>query len=227
MEYIEENKKYIIILGVLVGLLIIFGIVNNITSKKQYVKTVKSVNNSKLPYININDSTVQELNTRLENQYNEIISLNNDSYMTYEFSKNGNILSILITKYIKLDDDYIPEEEYNTYNINLKNNEFLDNDDIFDLYKLDKEEIESKVVTDIMEQYQYEVDNGYVVGQECDIDCYLEEKEYISVTDNFNVYIKNKKIYGYLNIKNSSLYYSNENYPKINKIYNLNDFKIS
>lgn len=221
MEFIENNKKSIIILGILIGLLIIFGIIN-LFSKKTYISTLKSRNNSKLPYININSEDIKELNARLEEQYNEIIELNNNSNMTYEYSKNGNILSILVTRNIELDYDYIMEEEYDTYNIDLKTNEFLGNDDIVELYKLDKDEIESKIVSDLMEQYNYEVDKGYIVTQECDINCYLEDKEYFSIDDNLNLYVKKGKVYGYLNIKNSSLYYSKDNYPKMNKLYILN-----
>ena len=222
MEYIEENKKNIIILGILIGLLIIFGIINKITDKKQYVETIKKSNNSKLAYINIENESIQELNSRLEEQYNEIVNLNNDSYMTYEYSKNGNILSLLITRNIKLNDEYIPDEIYSTYNIDLKTNKVLGNDDIYELYKIDKEDTESKIVNDLANQYNSEVNNGYIVGQECDINCYLEDKEYYSIDDNFNLYIQNNKVYGFLNVSNASVYYTINNYPKMNKKYELN-----
>ena len=223
MEFIEENKSKLVILSILIILTIIFSIISILDNKKtKYVYTVSTKNNSKLPYIDIDSEDIKVINSRLENEFNEMVSYNNKSNMEYEYSINDDLLSLLITKNY-IEDDQIPEVDYEVINISISDKKIYSSDDIIDMYSLSKNEITSKIENSLLNEYNEEVTSGYIVPQECNYSCFLEfDKEYKSINDNLEVYVKNDKVFGYLNIKNSSLYYSIDNYPKINRLFELN-----
>lgn len=222
-EFIEDNKKNLIILASLIIFTIFFLIFSSCSLKKKdkYIYTIEKNSKSKLPYINLKGSNIELINNSLKVEYDELSKYKN-SYFKYKYSIQDDIISLLIEKGIKKSKSDFLEEEYKVYNISLKSKKVLSKDEIMSKYNLDKNNIKSIIEKALEKQFKYESDNGYVVPQECNLNCYLNDKNYVSIDDNLEFFIKGKDIYGYLNIKNTFLYYDINNYPKTNKMYKLN-----
>ena len=221
-EFIEENKKKLLILGVLFGILIIFLIISNILKKDKYIYTLEKNRNSSLPYINIENEDISNINNYLKDEFDSIVSYNNDSYMKYEYSKQGDLISLLVEKGIRGSEDSFLEVQYETYNISLETKKIYEIDELLIMYNLDKQDIYNNIYMELEKQYNKEVQEGYLVKQQCDFECFIESKDFTSVDKNVKLFVKNNKVYGYLNTQNASMFYSIDDYPKMNKIYELN-----
>ncbi len=221
-EIIEENKTKLIIIGVLILLTVIFLIFSKTRSTKQYVYTKESVGNFKLPYININDSNVKEVNKDLKKDYKKTMNYGYDSSYDYEYYVKDKVLYLLIKKTIQTDFSMIPEQVYESYAYSFKLKGFLSSDEVLENNGVSKDSIEKMVDKKLKKSYNTESKKGYIVPQECDYTCYKEMKKYNSVKDNVVYYMNNGHLYGYLNISNNSIYYTTDIYPNINKKFNLN-----
>ncbi len=229
-EIYEQNKKLIIALGIIIAMVCIFYVINIITGEsnvnkyiknKNYVFTIESSGTSKLPFINIDSEEVKKINEELKKEYHEIILYSN-SYMKYEYNIKEDNLSILIEKGIKKEDDDFLEIKYETYNISVKDKKIKDYNQVLKENNLNINSLKNVIETNLKDQYDKEVNQGYVVYQECDYNCFLEYREYTSVENNLKIYVDNEKVYGYLNLRSSSLYYLPNDYPEIKRIFELN-----
>ena len=221
VDFFEKNKKNIIILGILLLCLLLFVIFTSCNKKTKYINTIKSHNKSSLPHINIQSDNIEKINKKLKNEYEEIIDLNNESYFKYEYSYSNDVLSLLIEKGIKESENDFLEVEYKVYNISVIDKKSLEKDDIIALYDLDESNIKQTIESELQKQYNKEISDGYIPVEECKYSCFLEDKNYTSINDNVELFVKDDKVYGYLNIKNGSLYYDLNDYPTTKKIYEL------
>lgn len=231
MEFFQENKKKFITIIVLFVLALLMSIVNNLNlgknnykyiSNQDYVYTLDVNKNSKLPFINIDSESIMTINDKLKEDFYEII-LYDDSYMNYEYSVHKDFISIVIEKGIKKDDDDFLDVEYITYNISLNDKRLLQDEEIFNKYHLYSSNVESIVENSLQEQYNFEVQEGYIPEGECNFTCYKNEKNYYSIDKNLQIYVDdNNKVNGYLNILRGSLYYTPVDVPDINTIFVLN-----
>ena len=221
-EIIEENKTKLIIIGILVVLTIIFFIISRTSNTKKYVYTKETNGNFKLPYLNIKGDNVKAFNEMIKEDYNETIKIGYNSGYDYEYYVKDKVIYLLIKKDIQKDDDIIIENEYQGYYYSLKLKRFLTNDEVLEKYNVNKSDVEKKVENHIKKQYDYESKEGYIVYQECNLECFKQLKGYTSVDDNV-VYFANKKgLYAYLNVYNNSIYYTYDIHPKMNKKIKLN-----
>lgn len=231
MNFIEENKKSITIIVVLIILSFLITLINNLLNikndykyieNKDYVYLVEENNGSRLPFININSEQILEINDKLKNDYYEVI-LYEDCYMNYEYSIHDNYLSIIIEKGIKKNEDDFLEIEYSSYNISIKEKRLLTITEVLDMYSLTLERANNIVENSLREEYNSETKEGYIPPEECNYACYLEERNYLSADKNLQVYVdNNKNVKGYLNITRSSLYYIPTDVPNIKTIFSLN-----
>lgn len=224
---IFQNKNFLISSGVIV-LCIILSILNLITKEsnenkylenKDYVFTVDKTKNSKLPFINIDSEEVQYINDELEKKYYRATTSKLDTYLTYESNVKDNFISVLVTEKSMNDKNDIPDINYYTYYIDIKTKDIYTNNNILEKYNLNYNNIEKIVEQELQKQYSKEVKEGYIVYQECDIACYKEIRKYTSVQNNMNFYVKDNKVYGYLNITNKTYYYTQTNFPEYKYLY--------
>lgn len=231
---LENKKKLLVVLGIIV-LILVFLIIKG-CNKKSLIYTSKTFKDSKLPYIDVNIKGVNEINNSLQDDFYYIKNMNNGSTMKYEYSKNGDILSLLV---IEAEEEFEEDDkpalvEYITYNIDLKNKKILKNDDIYDLYNIDKDVTELSVLESLINQYSKDYNNGFITKSNCSLeqnkqldDCnvnyYIEKyRRYYSVDDNLTLYVKDNKVYGYLNIYEQLPYTTKTNYSDIKIKYELN-----
>ena len=236
MEIIEENKKEILIALGIIGLVIIFLVIRGCTKKDNTIHTIKSFKDSELPYINLKIDGVNIINNRLQDDYYNIKNRDNGSTMKYEYSKNGDILSLLVIEtYEEFEEDDKPAlVDYITYNIDLKNKKILTDDDIYTKYNINKTTVENTISNALSEQFNKDLNNGFITEYNCNLeenkmvdDCrldyYIERyRRYYGIDENLTLYVKNNKVYGYLNIYEQLPYTTRKNYSNMNVEFKLN-----
>ena len=154
-EYIIENKKTIIIIGIFLVVLIILSIVVKLLGNTNqllitaYVSRLEKeditleINDCDLDYVlKYNNIPYFNLNTEVFNELNEEIfetfllrTCYQDGEINYEASLNDNILSVALSISYATDDD-LAYLEYKTYNIDINENTRMNNQDILKRYNL-------------------------------------------------------------------------------------------
>lgn len=209
-DFIKENKKISIFIIILIILIIIFLIItkllsnNNVLLINSYVSKLENQNinldnnpcdlenvvkYNNIPYFNINNNFYNKLNEEILSEF-LLRACYQDGFIDYEASINKNILSVALNISYDTDDD-LAYLEYKTYNININNNTILSNQEILNLYKLNLNQVENKVLNKLKEYYNYEIEKKYIENKS--FDDYLKILEYTPITmDNMNLYIDNK-----------------------------------
>ncbi len=233
-EYIIENKKTIIIIGIFLGILIILSIIVNLLGNTNQVLITAYVsrlekedltftdNNCDLDYVlKYNNIPYFNLNTEVFNELNEEIfetfllrTCYQDGEIDYEASLNDNILSVALNISYETDDD-LAYLEYKTYNINIDENTRMNNQDILNRYNLTLEDVTSRVLSHLRTYYDYEVEKGYIT--DFSFNEYLTILNYTPITiNNMNLYIdSNNDLYIYKDYTLSTGMSIDEDFPDI------------
>lgn len=221
IENIEDNKKEILLCLGIIGLIVLFLIIKGCTSKKEIIYTIESNKTSKLPYIDLKITDINDINRELKEDYYMIIDLQNESYMTYKYNKNDDILSVLVTEVMYVADK-VPVTRYVTYNIDLKNKKILSDDDIYSKYEISKYSTKRMLDTALANQYEQDIKDKFIDSSKHDFEFYaMEFKQYHGIED-LVLYINNNEVYGYLNIRDYVPNSTKTKYPKMNKEFKLN-----
>ncbi|MCI5701496.1 MAG: hypothetical protein MR266_01795 [Erysipelotrichaceae bacterium] len=202
-----KNKK-IIILIIILAVVIITQIILNIVIPKNkvliasYVKTLEkdditknlpcdiTRNGNKIPYFKVANNLYNSINDEiLENSL--LRSCYQNGYIDYDVSLNSNILSlILYISYETIDD--LANIEYKTYNIDIKNNVMINNQELLNKYNLTIDEVNNKVLNYLQEYYNYEKENN-LVDSDTTFNDYLNILDYKTTTfNNLVLYIDSK-----------------------------------
>ena len=233
-EYIIENKKTIIIIGIFLVVLIILSIVVKLLGNTNqllitaYVSRLEKeditleINDCDLDYVlKYNNIPYFNLNTEVFNELNEEIfetfllrTCYQDGEIDYEASLNDNILSVALNISYETDDD-LAYLEYKTYNINIDENTRMNNQDILNRYNLTLEDVTSRVLSHLRTYYDYEVEKGYIT--DFSFNEYLTILNYTPITiNNMNLYIdSNNDLYIYKDYTLSTGMSIDEDFPDI------------
>lgn len=155
--------------------------------------------NVKIPYINIKNSTIEKYNEEISKTFQakaeEIANSTNKNtiysvkYMSYI---ENNILTLVIYSNLK-QDATAQRVIVQTFNFNLENNKELTLEDVIKIYKLDKNDVQNKIKSDIKneeEKAQALIDLGYnVFTRNVDSDIYKIENSTEFFVNNNNLYI--------------------------------------
>ncbi len=223
-EYIIENKKTIIIIGIFLVVLIILSIVVKLlgntnqllittyVSKLEKEDITLEVNDCDLDYVlKYNNIPYFNLNTEVFNELNEEImetfllrTCYQDGEINYETSLNDNILSVALNISYATDDD-LAYLEYKTYNVNIDENTRMNNQDILKRYDLTLENVTNIVLNHLRTYYDYEFEKGYINNF------------------SFQYYLTNILNYTPITINNMNLYIDSKNNLYIYKDYTLSE----
>lgn len=205
------KKKKILILIVITFIVIISQIIINKISQNNkillnsYIKTLDNkdlnlpcnVDNNKIPYFKLNNNLYNSINKEiLENSI--LRACYQNGYVDYDISLNNNILSLVL--YLSYEsEDELANIECKTYNINIDNNTKITNQELLNLYKINTNNINQKVLNKFQEYYLYEKQNN-LIDQNTTFSNYLSLLNYKSITtNNINLFIdKKNNLYLYL-----------------------------
>lgn len=181
IKKIEENEKIVY------------------TNYRKEEKTDKYEINVNLPYINIKNKTIQNLNQEISNTFetkaDEILNSTDKNIVytvKYKAIIENDILSLII--YSDLKQDLSAQRVIiQTFNFNLEDNKELTLEDVLKIYDLDKKEVQNKIDEDIKEE-QKKADDlrklGYnVFSRDVNSEIYNVEnvKEYFIYNNNIYV----------------------------------------
>ena len=197
------KKKLIILLIVLIAITIILVVLNKkmdtnnkVLGAQDYViekETEYSKDESKglLPVINLKGKEVETINNEILGIYYSVAYKEYDVFK-YEYNIEKDILSLLITVTL-VDDTEYGTIKYYSYNINVKENKSLSNQEVVKTLKLDSNIINEKLEFRIKKYYSLDVLNKTM--------SYDEYKELINYKkEDAKLYIKNKKLYAYITL---------------------------
>ncbi len=105
-----------------------------------------------IPAFNINTEEIKELNSKIEEEYQEIAEANEEfgsTEVTYEYYVNDDIVSLVIKKsYLEAS-----QETYEVYNVNQKTGTVLEKEDILTAKNITKDAYEAKIAEQISAKF--------------------------------------------------------------------------
>jgi len=165
-----------------------------------------------IPKINMSSVDVDKINSEINDYY----SLNdNGDRIDYEYNVSVDTLSVLLTRYIIVENkEYI---EYKSYVIDLNNLKLLDQDEILNKYDITSSDLSFFMNNKFLNFYADLLDKGYLDGNKCDYDCFIVNCNFQDINEDNTLYIKNNHLYLYkfFNI------YTDYNY---NEFFSYDDF---
>jgi len=238
---IKENKKNIIIIIILLTLVICLTIFINLKNSQNTVlinsyvsklekKNLKLDNSpcdldnvlkyNNIPYFNLKNDIYDKLNEEILTEF-LLRTCYQGGFVDYEASLNNNILSVALNISYDTDDD-LAYLEYKTYNVNIKNNTIMNNNEILNLYNLNTTQVENKVLSKLTEYYEYEKKMNYISNMS--FNEYLKILKYTNITtNNMNLYIDDKNdLYIFKDYTLSEGMSIDEDYPYITIKFKLN-----
>jgi len=215
------NKKILFsIILLLIVFILFYGVFSltkkaeiNLQDKSKDIIYDKVINNKKIPYVNLVGGDVDKINENIELFVKDYV---NDEYsdISYDYNKNGNILSLII-RIIDSKSIDVSEIKFTSYNILLNNSVLVSDDELFTLLDSNKMEVEKVIENSFIDYY-----NNSEIIKSIDYDTYKKyQSEYFDYNKDVSYYINKNKIYGYINM-NSGIDYTEYNYF-LNK-----DFKV-
>lgn len=194
-------KKKIIIISIIVVILTIIALVlTNVKNKNhktlsehKYIieKTTDFTNDEfigKLPIINLNSKDIQKINNDIMDQYYEC-AYNDNNIFYYEYYVYKDILSLMI-RITKADDTQYGSIEYYIYNINVKNEKQLSDDELLKYLKVSEEELNNNIKNQLKKYYDTDE-----LKNDMTYDNYIQYIKYNS--KNNKLVILNKTLYVY------------------------------
>lgn len=184
------------------------------------VYTRYNQNSKEVPYVNINSSDVKSLNDSIVDYCNNYVN-SDDIKIKYEYSINGNYLSLVI-KVINTKE--LPSKMlFKTYNVSLKNRTVLTDQDLTDYFKVNNDIVSARIHNRFLEMYKDEVAQGYIEEMECDYTCYLGYRGVTDYLEDINYYIKDGKLVVYKPFIYSSIFGEEEYFTEDSFIFELTE----
>ncbi len=147
---------------------------------------------SYIPFINVDG--VSFVNDEIVDIGNEILQ-NKKNLVNYDYFIEDNILSVLL-KTVNLDDDY-PVIKYYNYNIDLEKSKVISNEDLLEMFYLDEDDVSAILETSFEEFYDEEIEEGFLEGNLCDYNCFLELRGINDYLDDISYFINDNHLYAY------------------------------
>jgi len=174
------NKKILFsIILLLIVFILFYGVFSltkkaeiNLQDKSKDIIYDKVINNKKIPYVNLVGGDVDKINENIELFVKDYV---NDEYsdISYDYNKNGNILSLII-RIIDSKSIDVSEIKFTSYNILLNNSVLVSDDELFTLLDSNKMEVEKVIENSFIDYY-----NNSEIIKSIDYDTYKKyQSEY-------------------------------------------------
>ncbi len=208
------NKKTLFsIIIIFIIFILIYGIIlltnrvelNLKDSSKDIIYDKYNSNNKHVPYVNLVGGDIDKINDNISLFVKDYVNDNNSS-ISYNYNKTGNILSLVIciidTKSID-----VPLVKFTSYNILLNNSTLVSDDELFNLVNSNRENTMIEIENSFIDYY-----NSSDISKCIKYDKYYDyQKYYFDYDKDISYYLDNGKLYGYLNM-NSGVDYSEYSY---------------
>jgi len=177
--------------------------------------TINKKMNDHIPIININNSSINDINNEINKIYNNYLNSNPD-YFRYDYKVNDDILSLVLIYRNKLDKENNYTYKFKTYNISLKTVSLYDDNLILTKYKLKLSDVNKKMREDFQKTYDDLLRKNYI-DETYNYNRLITDLELTNFTSDINYYIDNNKLYVYrsfniYNNKNITSYFNESNY---------------
>ena len=177
--------------------------------------TINKKMNDHVPIININNSSMNDVNNEINKIYNNYLNSNPD-YFRYDYSVNDDILSLVLIYRNKLESESNYSYKFKTYNISLKIVTLYDSNLMMDKYKLKISDVHKKMREDFQKTYDDLLRKNYI-NKTYSYNRLITDLELTNFTSEVNYYVDNNKLYVYrsfniYNNKNITSYFNESNY---------------
>ena len=202
---IDENLNkpfYLLILCIILLILVVlYGIFRNYFSNynsikedksKDLVYTISNNEKVKIPHINLKSSSISLVNTNIEQYCNQYTN----ATVSYEYYISGNYLTVLITA-LEENDDSLPQLNFQTFNINLKRQSYISEEDLLKYFNVTEDYVSAKIYNKFLDYYNEEIEKGYVSSKECSFECFLNYREVEDYLDSVVYGIKDGQLYAF------------------------------
>ena len=176
---------------------------------------------NEIPFINIDSPDANLVNRTIE-EYAESFLENKDNLFVYDSQVNGEVLSVLIKMKDYSDGYSFPESEFHTYNFDLTTQTLMDDDELLSLFHVTKDDVSAIIQKQFEEYYQKEVEEGYLVAEECNYECFLNWRGVSDYMDDVHYYVRDGSLIAYRGFSIYSVFSEEEFFD--DKSY---EFKIS
>lgn len=148
-----------------------------------------------IPFVNIKGEIGELINNNIVEYVNSFT--NDNTCITYEYDLSGNVLSILL----KVEDHSIADRAtllyFRSYNINLKHKEILSNETLFSYFNVSSSMVLNNYNHQLEEYYKKLVSNNSINSNECDFNCFYNNREFTNDLDDAEYYVKEGKLFVY------------------------------
>ena len=166
--------------------------------------TINAKLHDHVPIININNSSMNDINNQINKIYNNYL-INNPDHFRYDYCVNNDILSLVLIYRNKtdLEDNYT--YKFKTYNISLNSLTIYDNDLLLVRYNLELSNVHKKMREDFQKKYDDLVEKNYI-DKSYNYNRLITDLELSNFTSEVNYYVEDEKLYVYrsFNIYNNS-----------------------
>ncbi len=214
IEDVEQRKKLIKYGLIAVGIIAVLFLANaflanrsdhttkeektigKIENDKSYVYSKNSIEiadsgvYTELPYININSTEAKELNSQLEDIYQQMKE-RTDTQFTYTYSAGEKYVSLaLLTNTLPEMTPY-PETSIQTYTFSLATGQLVSDSELLTTFKTTKEKIAASFEKEMKNYYQQEIKAGFMYEKECDYQCFLKVRNATDYQQNLHLFVDN------------------------------------
>ena len=151
---------------------------------------------NEIPFINIDSPDAELVNQAIE-EYAESFLQNKDNLFVYDSQVNGQVLSVLIKMKDYSDGYSFPEAQFHTYNFDLTTQTLMDDNEVLSLFNITTEDVSKKIRQQFEGYYQQELEEGYLIGEECNYECFLNWRGVNDYMNDVHYYIRDGSLIAY------------------------------
>ncbi len=148
-----------------------------------------------VPYVNIKGEVFKQVNSDIDLFLSDFISSKRCT-VVYEYNISGVILSLII-KVLDENTEYAPQAYFRSYNINLSTLDVISNESLIDFFQTDLTSIESLITNQFKYYYQELVNDEYYHQDECNYECFLDNRGIDSYMDNVVYFVRDGYLIAY------------------------------
>lgn len=203
IDVIDAKERLFFLFACILGIfvIILFGIyqfnknsIRYIYPKKSIIYTSSKSDNKNIPFINLRGTSIEQVNQNISDFVGKYIN-DSDIFIDYQYQKNGTILSLLITV-IQYQTIGVPEVLFQSYHIDLTNNQFITNQDLLEYVHQNSNTLQERMNRFFLDYYHDSEISGF-----CDEVCFFDDlNNYYDFNRDVTLFLQDGKLMAYLSI---------------------------